>query len=214
MNKEIETAQETVAALRARVSELSDDGLDLLFRQARSHNAWTDAPVSDDQIRQLYELVKMGPTANNGCPARFLFVKSSEAKERLAECVAPGNKAKVLAAPVTVIIAYDTEYFENFDQLFPHKPEYKDMFAGDPEKARSAAFRNSSLQGAYLMLAARALGLDTGPMSGFNNTAVDKAFFDGQNVFANFLCCLGTADISGLFQRLPRLKFEDACGII
>ncbi|WP_420402370.1 malonic semialdehyde reductase [Nisaea sp.] len=214
MTDAIRAAQEEVAVLRSRVRALDADGLDLLFRGARSHNKWTDAQVTDDQIRQLYDLVRMGPTANNGCPARYLFVRTGENKARLAECVSPGNKPKVLSAPVTAIIGYDTAYFENFDRLFPHKPEYRDMFAADPNKAKAAAFRNSSLQGAYLILAARALGLDTGPMSGFDNAAVDKAFFASTSIRSNFLCCLGIADLTGLFQRLPRLEFDEVCGLL
>jgi len=214
MCDEIKAAQDEVTALRARVSSLDSNGLDLLFRKARSHNKWTGTPVSDDQIRQLYELVRMGPTANNGCPARYVFVRKDEKKAELAACVAPGNKQKVLDAPVTVIIGYDPTYFENFDRLFPHKPEYKEMFAADPEKAEAAAFRNSSLQGAYLILAARALGLDTGPMSGFDNGKVDKTFFADTSIRSNFLCCIGTADLTGLFQRLPRLDFDEACWLI
>ncbi|WP_323794583.1 malonic semialdehyde reductase [Nisaea sp.] len=214
MTNEIKAAQEEVAVLRSRISTLGADGIDLLFRKARSHNKWTDAPITDDQIRRLYELVRMGPTANNGCPARYLFIRTGENKAKLAECVAPGNKPKVLSAPVTAIIGYDTAYYENFDRLFPHKPEYKDMFASDPKKAEAAAFRNSSLQGAYLILAARALGLDTGPMSGFDNAAVDKAFFAETTIRSNFLCCLGTADLTGLFQRLPRLQFDEVCELL
>lgn len=210
----IKAAQAEVEALRRRVARLDGDGLDLLFRQARSHNAWTDAPVTDAELEALYDLARMGPTANNGGPARFVFVRTDAAKEKLAGCVSPGNGPKVRAAPVTAIVAYDPRYFEHFGRLFPHKPEYQDALAADPARAETAAFRNSSLQGAYLIVAARALGLDTGPMSGFDNAAVDAAFLAEDGFKSNFLCALGHADVGGLFQRLPRLDFADACKLI
>ncbi|MEQ8332282.1 malonic semialdehyde reductase [Nisaea sp.] len=214
MNTATLKARTEIEALKARISQLDGDSLDLLFRQARTHNTWTELPVPDAMLHDLYEIVKMAPTANNGCPARYLFVRSEAAKERLAGCVAPGNADKVRAAPVTVIIGYDTRYFETLDRLFPHKPEFKAKFAGNLAAAETAAFRNSSLQGAFLILAARALGLDTGPMSGFNNAAVDGAFFAGTSVRSNFLCSLGYADPAGLFERLPRLDFSQACTLL
>jgi 3-hydroxypropanoate dehydrogenase len=210
----IARAQEEIRELRQRVPRLDDDGLDLLFRQARSHNGWQGKPVSDDQLHELYDLMRCAPTANNGQPGRVLFVRSAEAKARLTPALAPGNAPKVEAAPVVAIIGFDTRYFENFDVLFPHKPEYKTKFAEAPGKAVDPAFRNGSLQGAFFILAARAMGLDTGPMSGFDNARVDAEFFAGTSVRSNFLCAIGYGDESAIFGRLPRLEFDQACEII
>lgn len=214
MSAQAAAAQQAVRDLRQRVSQLDEAGLDLLFRAARSHNGWQDRPVSDAQLRDLYEIACCGPTANNGQPGRILFLRSASAKERLRPALAPGNVPKAEAAPVVAVIGYDTRYFENFDTLFPHKPEYKAKFAENLAAAEVAAFRNGSLQGAYFILAARALGLDTGPMSGFDNATVDAAFFAGTNVKSNFLCAVGYGDESALFERLPRLGFDQACEIL
>lgn len=205
-------AHEAVRAMRTRLGELDDASLDLLFRQARSHYGWTDRPVPDAMLRELYELVRMAPTANNGNPARLVFVVSPEAKARLQQCVGPGNVPKVAEAPVTVIIAYDPEFWRRLDKLEPHRTDW-DRFSGDPERAEKIAFRNSSIQGAFLILAARAMGLDTGPMSGFSNAKVDEAFLAGTPYKSNFLCNLGYADETAIFQRLPRLDFDEACRI-
>lgn len=209
---ERQAAHEAVRAMRRRLAQVDDKALDLLFLQARSHYGWTDKPVPEALLRRLYELVRMAPTANNGNPARFVFVVSPEAKAKLGECVGPGNAPKVAAAPVTAIIAYDPEFWRKLDKLEPHRTD-GDRFAGDPERAEKIAFRNSSLQGAFLILAARALGLDTGPMSGFSNAKVDEAFLAGTSFKSNFLCNLGYADETAIFQRLPRLDFEEACRI-
>ncbi len=193
---------------------LSDEAFDVLFRKARSQNAWQDKPVSDVTLQALYDLLRWGPTSANCFPARFVFVKSDEAKERLAACVAPGNVEKVRTAPVTVIIGYDTEFYERLPELFPHNPEVRNWFANDADLAETTAFRNSTLQGAYLMLAARALGLDCGPMSGFSNAKVDAAFFPDGKIKSNFICGLGYGDPSKLFPRSPRPDFDDVCRIV
>ena len=207
---------------------LNDAALDQLFREARSHNGWLDKPVSDDTLRQLYELTKWGPTSANSSPARFVFLRTREAKERLRPALAPMNVEKVLTAPVTVIIAYDLRFYEKMPKLFPHNKGIADLFAKNPQLVETTARRNSSLQGAYLMMAARALGLDIGPLSGFDNAKLDEAFFDAGrecegcdqeffpegHVKSNFLCNLGYGDPTKLFPRLPRLKFEEACTLL
>jgi len=187
---------------------LSADALDQLFHEARSYNGWLDKPVSDEQIHAIYDLVKMGPTSANMQPLRVVWVKSDDAKKRLAALVSEGNRAKVLAAPVTAIIGYDIDFHEELPWLFPHT-DAKSWFEGNEPLRAEGAFRNSSLQGAYLMLAARALGLDTGPMSGFDNAAVDKAFFaDQPRVRSNFICGIGYGDPASIFGRSPRPDFD------
>lgn len=186
--------------------------LDQLFRTARTQNAFLDKPVEDAQLHALYELVKWGPTAANGSPARFVFVKSAEAKAKLAPALSEGNHDKTLAAPVTVIVGFDQDFHEKLPYLFPHT-DAKAWFDGPREGRHEGAFRNGSLQGAYLILAARALGLDAGPMSGFDNAKVDEAFFAGTHIKSNFLVNLGYGDPSGLFPRLPRLSFDEAARI-
>jgi 3-hydroxypropanoate dehydrogenase len=193
---------------------LTEDALDTIFRAARTHNAWADKPVSDELLHQLYDLMKWGPTSANCSPARIVFVKSKEAKEKLSPALSQGNKAKTLAAPVTAIIAYDVEFYELLPQLFPHDLTAKTWFNWSKEWAEQTAFRNGSLQGAYLMIAARSLGLDCGPMSGFDMKKVDEAFFAGTTVKSNFLCNLGYGDPKGLFDRSPRLEFDEACKIV
>lgn len=188
---------------------LGGAALDQLFRTARSRNAWREETLPETVWRELYEVLKFGPTSANCSPARFVFVVSPEAKARLAPCLSEANRAKSMAAPAIVIIGHDLDFAERIPELFPHNPGAKDWFK-DPAAAEVAAFRNGSLQGAYLILAARALGLDAGPMSGFDNAAVDRAFFEGTQVKSNFICALGHgADTP--FPRLPRLSFEDAC---
>ncbi len=192
---------------------LADAALDQLFRTARTQNAFQDRPVEDSQLRALYDLLKWGPTAANSTPARFVFVKSAEAKQKLAPALSEGNLAKTLAAPVTVIVGYDEDFHEKLPYLFPHT-DAKSWFDGPREGRHEAAFRNGSLQGAYLMLAARGLGLDAGPMSGFDNAKVDAAFFAGTAIKSNFLVNLGYGDPSGVFPRLPRLSFDEAARIV
>ncbi len=191
---------------------LNDAALDQLFRTARTQNAFLDTPVEDSQLQALYDLLKWGPTAANGSPARFVFVKTPEAKAKLAPALSEGNHDKTLAAPVTVIVGFDEDFHEKLPFLFPHT-DAKAWFDGPREGRTEGAFRNSSLQGAYLILAARALGLDAGPMSGFDNAKVDEAFFKGTAIKSNFLVNLGYGDASGLFPRLPRLAFDEAARI-
>ena len=192
---------------------LDDAALDLLFREARTYYSWDETPVSDTDLHALYDLVKMGPTSANASPARFVFVRSADAKARLAATAAPNNQAKILAAPVTAIIGFDTKFYDKLPQLFPHA-DAKSWFSGNAELARETAFRNSSLQGAYFILAARALGWDTGPMSGFAKPLVDAGFWAGTDVETNFICSLGKGTTEGLFPRSPRLAFEAAATIL
>jgi 3-hydroxypropanoate dehydrogenase len=192
---------------------LSDDGLDLIVRKARTHNVWLDKPVDDALLRQVYDLAKMGPTSANMCPMRIVFVKSKEAKEKLKPALDPANLDKTMKAPVTAIIGMDIRFYDQLPKLFPHA-DAKAWFKDLPEPVLEyMALRNSSLQGAYFMLAARALGLDCGPMSGFNNAKVDAAFFAGTTVKSNFICSVGYGDASKLFPRSPRLSFDEACKI-
>lgn len=203
---------------------ITEQGLDLLFRQARSQNGWLDKPVGDDTLKELYDLVRWGPTSANGCPARIVFLRSAESRQRLLPALSAGNVEKTLSAPVTAIIGYDTCFHEQLPRLFAHNPGVRDWFAGQPDLLESTALRNSSLQGGYFILAARALGLDCGPMSGFDHERVDQAFFAsdagcseafaGMRIKSNFLCNLGYGDPEKLFARSPRLGFEEACALL
>ncbi len=203
-------AQAEARALRAEISQLDQASLDLILTRARSHYAWTDKPVTDEQIARMYDIVKMGSTSMNSCPARFTFVRSKEGKERLAKSLKPANVPKMAGAPLTVIVAYDTDFWRELPKLFPHE-DRRHLFDGKPEYCEDTAYRNSTLQGGYLMMAARAIGLDVGAMSGFSNTIVDEEFFAGTTLKSNFLCNIGTADETALFQRLPRFTFDEAC---
>jgi 3-hydroxypropanoate dehydrogenase len=193
---------------------LSEAALDQLFREARTYNAFLDKPVSDEVLRQVYELAKFGPTSANSSPARIVFVKSAEAKAKLEPFLSEGNRAKTMKAPVTAIVGVDHEFYEHLPRLFPHA-DARSWFVGNQPMIDTTAFRNATLQGAYLIIAARAVGLDCGPMSGFDNAGVDQAFFaDTPNVKSNFLINLGYGDASrDLFPRNPRLSFEEACRI-
>lgn len=192
-----------------RRQPLDEAGLDLLFRNARSYNGWRADPISEDEIRKIYELAKNGPTSTNGSPARFIWARSRAAREKVAACVMEGNKAKVLGAPVVAIIGFDTEFHRNFDYLMPFAPDkYRSLYEGNAQLRYDMAFRNSSLQGAYLMMAARSLGYDCGPMSGFDHAALNGAFFAGTSVQVNFLCCIGHGDPASLMPRNPRYAFE------
>jgi len=193
---------------------LPDAALRQLFLDARTHNAWLDKPVPDTLLRTLAELVKMGPTAANTCPARFVFVTSPEAKAKLGPLMSPGNRDKTLAAPATVIIGMDMAFYEKMPRLFPHNPDAINWFKGNEEAIRDNAMRNACLQGGYLILAARSLGLDCGPMGGFDKAGVDAAFFAGTTIRSNFLCNLGYGDSTVLKPRLPRLDFEEFCSIV
>ncbi|RDI97001.1 malonic semialdehyde reductase [Dyella solisilvae] len=192
---------------------LSEAALDQLFRTARTFNAWLPKEVSDAQLHQLYELAKFGPTSANSSPTRLVFVKSKEAKDKLAPFLSEGNRAKTLAAPVTAIVATDYAFYEKLPQLFPHA-DARSWFVGNQPLIDTTAFRNGTLQGAYVIMAARALGLDCGPMSGFDNAGVDATFFAGSTVKSNFLVNIGYGDASrDLFPRSPRLAFDEACRI-
>lgn len=184
-----------------------------LFTSARTQNGYLPTPVSDETLRALYDLLKFGPTAANSSPARFQFVRSVEAKTRLLACVSPGNVAKIEQAPVTVIVGMNLEFHEQLPKLFPHA-DARAWFAGKPAAIQESAFRNSSLQGGYLIIAARAMGLDCGPMSGFDATKLDAAFWAGTPVKTNFICTLGQGDPSKLFARSPRLSFDEACQLV
>lgn len=201
--------------------------IDRLFLEARTHNAWLDKPVSDDTLRELYDALRWGPTSANCSPARFVFIRSAQGKERLRPFLSPGNVDKTMKAPVTVIVASDLHFYEKLPKLFPHNPAMRGLFAANPELVEITARRNSSLQGAYLIMAARALGLDCGPMSGFDNAALDEEFFGAGkcenceeeffpagHVKSNFLCNLGYGDSSKLLPRSPRLDFNEACTLL
>ena len=192
---------------------LSDQALDQLFREARTHNGWQTKPVDDAVLKQLTELVLLGPTSANSSPGRFVYVKTPEGKEKLRPALSPANLEKTMAAPVTVIVGMDMQFYEHLPKLFPHA-DARSWFAGNDKAIADTAFRNSTLQGGYLILAARALGLDTGPMSGFDATKVDEAFFAGTTVRSNFLINLGYGDPSKLFPRSPRFSFDEAAQII
>ena len=188
--------------------------LDTLFREARTHNAWKDEPVSDDTLREIYDILKMGPTSANSSPARFLFLRSKEAKQRLEPALSAGNHDKTMAAPVTVIVAYDPKFYEHLPRLFPHNQDARNWFTSNEALAATTAFRNGTLQGAYLILAARSAGLDVGPMSGFDNDKVDAEFLRWRGWRSNFLVNLGYGDPSGVHPRSPRLTFEEACELL
>ncbi len=202
------------AATEKASQRLDDNGLDLIFRKARTQNAWLPTPVSDATLRELWDIMKFGPTSANCSPLRIVFVQSAAAKEQLAACASPKNAAKIRVAPVTAILAMDLEFYEKLPRLFPHDQSARSWFAGKPDVIRETAFRNSSLQGAYFIIAARAQGLDCGPMSGFDADKVNQAFFAGTSVKANFICSLGHGDPAGIFPRSPRLDFDDACRIV
>ena len=206
----------------------SNPCIEKLFLNARTHGAWIDKPVTDETLRELYDALRWGPTSANASPARFVFIRSAKAKERLRPSLPPGNLEKTMKAPVTVIVAYDLQFHQKLPKLFPHNPTMRDLFVANPALVEVTARRNSSLQGAYLMLAARALGLDCGPMSGFDNAKLDEEFFGAGkdcegceqeffpagHVKSNFLCNLGYGDPSKLLPRGPRLEFNEACTLM
>lgn len=192
---------------------IDSTAIDTLFNAARTHNGWLDKPVTDTQLHQIYDLLKWGPTSANCSPARVVFVKTAEAKERLVACMSDGNAAKTAQAPVTAIIGMDMEFYEKLPQLFPHA-DAKAWFVGNQALIDATAFRNSSLQGAYFMMAARAIGLDCGPMSGFDEAKLNAAFFAGTSVKVNFVCSIGYGDVTKLFGRSPRLTFDEACKVL
>jgi len=193
--------------------QLDDRSLDIIFREAHTHSFWLDKPVSDALLHQIYDLMKWAPTSANCCPGRFVFVRSAEAKQRLLPLMAPGNVEKTRSAPVTVIVGYDTEFYEKLPKLYP-PADARSWFVGNQPLIDTTAFRNGTLQGAYLLIAARALGLDAGPMSGFDNEKVDQEFFAGTKTKSNFVINLGYGDSAKLFPRSPRLPFEEAAQIL
>jgi len=206
-------AQAHYRELRARKPTLDDDSIDVILRGARSHYAWRSDPVPEDILRSLYDITAAGPTSMNTCPARYVFVTSKEGKERLAKSLKDKNIDKMMEAPVTAIIAYDLDFWTHLPFLFPHEVR-RSFFEGKTQYIEDTAYRNSTLQGGYFMIAARALGLDVGAMSGFSNQIVDEEFFADKNWKSNFLCNLGYADESALFQKLPRFAFEDVCSFL
>ena len=208
---------------------LNEDALNVLFAEARTHSAWLDRPVEDDLLHQIYDLMKWGPTSANCCPARIIFLRTRQAKERIRPALMPANVDKTMKAPVTAIIAYDSKFYEQLPRLFPAAPAMKEMFVKSPELAAATAMRNGSLQGAYFMLAARSVGLDCGPMSGLDNAKVDQEFFSAVPAWtsgtaggfiaagpikSNFLCNLGHGDATALRARGPRLEFAEACQLL
>lgn len=213
LDKARSKAQEDYRALRARKARLDDDSIDVILRGARSHYAWKPDSVPEELLHTLYDITAAGATSMNTCPSRYVFVKSKESKERLAKSLKDKNIDKMMSAPVTCIIAYDLDFWEDLPFLFPHE-DRRPFFKGKDQYIEDTAFRNSSLQGAYFMIAARALGLDVGAMSGFSNAIVDEEFFSDKNWKSNFLCNFGYADETALFQKLPRRPFNDVCSII
>lgn len=193
--------------------KLDQQAITRLFTEARSHNGWLDKPVSDEQLHDIYDLMKMGPTSANSCPARLVFVKSEQAKNQLKRCLDEGNVDKSMSAPVVAIIGMDMEFYEKLGKLFPHT-DARSWFVGKQEKIQETAFRNSSLQGAYLIMAVRSLGLDAGPMSGFNSSQLDEIFFPDGKVKSNFICAIGYGDNARLYPRGPRLEFDEAARIV
>ena len=206
-------AQQDHRDLRARKARLDSDSIDLILRDARSHYAWTDKPIPDGVLEEIYDITVNGPTSMNTLPARFIFVKSPEGKERLAKSLKPQNVAKMMGAPVTAIVAQDMDFWQELPFLFPHE-DRRHLFDGNDAYCQDTADRNATLQGAYFMIAARAVGLDVGAMSGFSNAIVDEEFFKGTSLKSNFLCNIGYADETALFQKLPRFPFDKVCSYV
>ena len=193
--------------------KINDQARNILFHEARTQNAWQVSAVSIEDLRAIWDLVKMAPTSANCSPARIVFVTTPEAKERLKPALMEGNVAKTMAAPVTAIIGFDLDFYEHLPKLFPHT-DARAWFVGNEPLIEETAFRNGTLQGAYFIMAARSLGFDCGPMSGFDNNQVDQEFFAGTNVKSNFLCSIGLGDLAGLFPRSPRFDFDDVCQVV
>lgn len=208
-----DAAQAEIRDLRNRITELGEDGIELMLTRARSHYAWQNKPVSEAQLRRIYDITKQGATSMNCSPARFIFVTSDAGRQQLVPALKPKNVDKVLGAPVTVIIAEDMTFWERLDYLFPHE-DRKPMFRGKDANIDDTAARNATLQGAYMMMASRAIGLDCGPISGFDNKVVDETILAGTTLRSNFLLNLGYADETAIFPKLPRLPFEEACSFM
>jgi 3-hydroxypropanoate dehydrogenase len=208
-------AKARITDYRSRIQRLDDNSLDLIFREARNHNWWEDKPVSDDQLREIWDLVKFGSTSGNSLPARIVFLRSKEAKERLKPALNGPNVEKTMLAPVTALLAYDLRFFDNLLKLYPIRPEMKNRFEADDAVAKDFAYQQATLQGAYFIMAVRALGLDAGAMGGFNREAADEEFFKGTNFKSNFLCNVGYGDLVGIKgPRLYRYDFDEVCQII
>ena len=207
-------AQEAFQRLKEEVSRADPATLRLIFTEARTQNVWQERDVSNDTLKDIYQIMKMGPTSANCCPARIVFLKSQASKERLRNALKPNNIDKTMSAPVTAIIAYDTAFWKHAETMFPQSPNAQLTFKDDPKGSGIAAFRNGSLQGAYFIIAARAVGLDCGPMSGFDNTLVDDEFFAGTTLKSNFLCNLGYGVATKTFKRLPRFDFDEVCEVL
>lgn len=200
---------------RSRIQHLDDDSADLLFREARSHNAWQDRDVTDEQLHEIWNLMKFGPTSANTMPGRLLFIRSDEAKEKLKPSLSPPNVDKTMAAPVVALLAYDTRFFDDFARLYPIRPEMAERWKSDQAAAIELASHQSTMQGAYLILAIRAVGLDSGPMLGFDRAVADQAFFEGTSLKSNFLCNIGYGALDGVKgPRLYRYDFDEACKIL
>jgi len=206
-------AQTSLRQLKSDIQTAESATLRLLLTEARTINTWTNQEVSVETLKEIYEIMKMGPTSANNCPARLIFLKTSAAKERLRKALKPNNIDKTMNAPITAIIGYDIDFWKHAEKTFPQNPATQQVFKDNPSGSEIAAFRNGSLQGAYFIIASRALGLDCGPMSGFDNTLVDEEFFAGTTFRSNFLCNLGYGDVSGTFKRLPRHEFDEVCKI-
>ena len=206
-------AQASLRQLKKDIQTAEPATLRLLLTEARTINTWTNQEVSVETLKEIYEIMKMGPTSANNCPARLIFLKSSDAKERLRKALKPNNIDKTMNAPITTIIGYDIDFWKHAEKTFPQNPATQQAFKDNPSGSQIAAFRNGSLQGAYFIIACRALGLDCGPMSGFDNALVDEEFFAGTTFRSNFLCNLGYGDVSGTFKRLPRHEFDEVCKI-
>ena len=210
----LQESRDRIAACRERISRLDENSLDLLFREARTHNAWQEREVSDDQLHEIWDVMKFGATSANTLPARIVFIRSPQAKAKLGACLSPGNVDKTMKAPVTALLAHDTHFFEGFERLFPIYPAMADQWADDPDGARSFARHQGTLQGAYLILAIRAVGLDAGPMLGFDRKMVDAAFLAGTTWESNFLCNIGYGALEGILgPRFYRYGFDEACRI-
>lgn len=207
-------AREAVAQLRTQITRADPDTMRLLLTEARTHNGWQDRDVSDATLRELYDMAKMGPTSMNQQPLRIVFVRSAEAKEKLKPTLMGSNQDKTMAAPVCAILGHDLKFYEHLPKIFPPNPNAKGIFEGNDAAIQSHAFRNGTLQAAWFMIAARAVGLDCGAMSGFDNAKVDELFFAGTSVKSNFLCNLGYADESKVFRRLPRFEFDEVVTIV
>lgn len=207
-------AQQDIREVRRRITHLSDEGLELILTGARSHYGWQDKPVHDDELRKIFEIMSAGPTSNNGHPTRIFFMRTMEAKQRLVPALKGNNVEKCLSAPVCAVLAYDMEFYKRMPELFPHDPGKGQMFIDNPRRCSEDAFRNGSLQGAYFMIAARALGFDVGPVSGFDNDTLDEEMFKGTSLKSNFLCNIGYGDESFVWGKLPRPSFESSCELM